>query len=196
MYVGSSAFNLLRNNLNLPESKGKRQRKSISFILRVLRAGERDAQTERERKRKGRGLMGCRVVASWDAGTPIMHAERLHLINYPTGLSRLLPYADNDASPAIPLLRLMSPLAVLKRRCHKKKVSVQSRPGEEKHKKTNKNKNSRIVNYLLVVVFPITFFNERNGHAVKQEWWGRNYVLHIGQSVDFLAAETVSIVQM
>lgn len=130
MYVGSSAFNLLPNNLKLPESKWERQRKSIFFILRVWRASKRDAKIKRERK--GRGLMGCRVVASWDAGTPIMHAEHLHLINYPTGLSRLLPYADNDASSAISLLRLMSQR--WSRDATQKKVSVQSMPGKKKEK--------------------------------------------------------------
>lgn len=108
--------------------------------------------------------MGCRVVAGWDAGAPIMHTERLHLINYPTGRSRLLPYADNDAFPAIPLLRLTSPLAVLKHRCHIKKVSVPTTPGEEKSlswvKKTKrKKKTSSIVSRLPVVAFSITFFN-------------------------------------
>lgn len=76
--------------------------------------------------------MGCRVVASWDAGTPIMHAEHLHLINYPAGLSLLLPYADNDASPAVPLLRLMSPPRSVEAEMPQKKVSVQSTPGEIK----------------------------------------------------------------
>lgn len=127
MYVGSGAFNLLRNNLKLLESKGERQRKSTFFIL-----GGRERHSDKERERRGRGLMGCRVVAGWDAGAPIMHTERLHLINYPTGRSRLLPYADNDAFPAAPLLRLMLPLAVLKHRCHLKRFLFQPRQGKRK----------------------------------------------------------------
>lgn len=49
MYVGSSAFNLLRNNLKVHESKAGRQRKSVFFTLRVWRAGGRERRSDKER---------------------------------------------------------------------------------------------------------------------------------------------------